>query len=633
MDLPGYRISRKIGEGAMARVFLAIQESLGRQVALKVLAPALAARRGFTRRFLNEGRIVAYLKHPQIVNIYDLGSHHHDYYLAMEYLSAGTLAKRIKQGLNPAQSVEYLKQIATALGFAHDQGVIHRDIKPQNILFRDDGLPVLTDFGIARLMDGSTHLTVPGRALGSPHYMSPEQISGGKIDARSDLYALGILFYKMLTNKLPYESDQIVTVALLHKTAPIPILPDDLSMFQPVLKKLLAKDPDQRFACAQDLIEALTQIEAKHPLILQTADRSGRGAQPQDDPPSTGRIGFPDLYRTNPPDDLSLHALEPTLAADKAPRNGTGRDQAVLRLDFSHRPMDQKSRVKSKSYSILKKGVVPGTVAMILGVALVAWFYRIGPFVGLSQSARPMVPVTEVDESLHTVRELEFAESGQPEKIQVKPGRAAPAVATAVPASDQPSVDQKVAGLIAKAQAQLSSYRLTSPAGDNSYETYRQILALDPSSREAQSIATSIAETYRKLALGAKDKGRLYQGLAYVDKGLEIRPEDSVLLALKAELRIRIDEQIRNKAEQSKRIQQRAAEQAAIEAKRRAELETAKRLKQEAERSRQELDRARLEKQKAIQEFKNQQKAKTEIEQPEVTGKETGYKNRLFGTF
>lgn len=620
----------------MARVFLAVQESLGRQVALKVLAPALATHRGFTKRFLNEGRIIAYLKHPQIVNIYDLGSHHHDYYLAMEFLSAGTLGQRIRQGIGPGRSVVYLKQIATALGFAHNQGVIHRDIKPQNILFRDDGLPVLTDFGIARLMDGSSHLTIPGRTLGSPLYMSPEQIGGRQIDARSDLYALGILFYKMLTNTLPYESDQIVTIALLHKTAPIPTLPDDLSMLQPVLKKLLAKDPDQRFDSAQDLIETLTRIEAKYPSISRKTDRSGSDAHPRDDPPSDARIHLPDLYSTHPPDDQMMLALEPTLVADKAGKSATGRDQATRWPEDPAVSMDEKPIGTSKGNSKWKGAVTFGAVATALVGVFLGWFFKMEPFAALSQSGLNPVPVTTVDEPLHSARKLASSKSEQPEQIRTGTSQTGQAKKTPPPEGDPAAVDRKVKDLTDRARVQLAGYRLTSPAGDNSYETYRQILALDPSSPAASSLATGIAAAYRKLAVGAKARGRLHQGLAYVSKGLEIHPGDSALLALQAELKAGMNKQIRIQAGQARLMEQQkrrqAAEQAAVEARRKAELELNNRSEQETMRSGLEPEHARTNQQGAMQ-VEKKQEVKMEIEPPEAPGKDSGHKNHLFGTF
>lgn len=356
----------------MASVYLAVQTSLGRQVALKVLAPALAAQRGFTTRFLNEGRIIAYLKHPQIVNVYDLGSHHHNYFLAMEFLPAGTLAQRIRKGISPARSVQLIKQIATALGFAHQQGVIHRDIKPQNILFRDDGLPVLTDFGIARLMDGGPQLTIPGRTLGSPLYMSPEQINGCTIDARADLYALGILFYKMLTNKLPYESDQIMAIALMHKSAPLPILSDDLSAFQPIVNKLLAKNPDHRFPSAQELIDALARIESEPIFTARETDRSDAVPQPRAGLDAAGRIGLLGLERTNQSDVSSFRTLEPTFGADQARPSPPGQDQAGLLPDQPIQKPERTALLSSGGRSAWKKCEKTGGA----GAGLTQYEYR-----------------------------------------------------------------------------------------------------------------------------------------------------------------------------------------------------------------------------------------------------------------
>jgi serine/threonine protein kinase len=157
--------------------------------------------------------------------------------------------------------LEIVKAIGKALGYAHSHGIVHRDVKPQNILFRSDDSPVLTDFGIAWFVDGNTQVTMPGQVIGSPHYMSPERVAGKKIDARSDLYSLGVLFYQMLTTKLPYEADDPIAIVLMHSTAPLPVLPSEFTRLQPILDKLLAKDPDDRFANAEQFINALMRIE------------------------------------------------------------------------------------------------------------------------------------------------------------------------------------------------------------------------------------------------------------------------------------------------------------------------------------------------------------------------------------
>ncbi len=256
-QIPGYRLEKILGKGAMATVYLAIQESLDRQVALKLLSAKLGNDPTFNKRFIKEGKTVARLAHPHIVTIYDTGSHQEQFYIAMEYLEGGSLKERIKAGLSPDQAADYLCQIAQALGYAHRQHCIHRDIKPANILFRNTETAVLSDFGIAKNLEDKTQLTAAGWRIGTPNYMSPEQALAKPVDARSDLYSLGILFYEMLTGTRPYKGADAFETALLHVKAPIPVLPEPLKRFQPVMNRLLAKDPEARFASADELIQAV----------------------------------------------------------------------------------------------------------------------------------------------------------------------------------------------------------------------------------------------------------------------------------------------------------------------------------------------------------------------------------------
>lgn len=262
LQIPGYRIEKPLGKGAMSTVYLAVQESLDRRVALKILSPQLADDPTFSKRFVKEGRTIARLTHPSIVTIFATGTHQDYSYITMAYLEAGTLRERIKAGLRPEQAVKILCQIAAALGYAHRQNCIHRDIKPANILFRDEDTAVLSDFGIAKNLEDTTQLTAAGWRLGTPNYMSPEQALGKEVDARSDLYSLGILFHEMLTGTRPFQGSDAFETALLHVKAPLPALPEPLRRFQPVLDRLLAKDPQARFATAEDLIQAVQQATA-----------------------------------------------------------------------------------------------------------------------------------------------------------------------------------------------------------------------------------------------------------------------------------------------------------------------------------------------------------------------------------
>ncbi len=268
-QIPGYRIERIIGKGAMSTVYLAVQESLDRRVVLKVLAPGMAADPTLGKRFIKEGKIIARLGHPHIVTIYDTGVYQDCSYITMEYLETGTLKERIKGGLSPEQAVKILVQIAQALSYAHRQNCIHRDIKPANILFRDPETAVLSDFGIAKNLEDKTQLTAVGWRIGTPNYMSPEQALGKPVDARCDLYSLGVVFYEMLTGSRPFKGADAFETAILHVKGPIPILPEPLRRFQPVIDRVLAKTPAARFANAEELTQAVQNVVAA-PATLAT---------------------------------------------------------------------------------------------------------------------------------------------------------------------------------------------------------------------------------------------------------------------------------------------------------------------------------------------------------------------------
>lgn len=262
IELPGYDVEREIGRGGMARVYLAVQTKFGRWVALKVVSPDYAKDKSFRKRFLQESRINAQLTHPNIVQVHDVGAHDELLYLVMEYLRGGDLNARLAQGMHITDLVQVAKDIGRALDHAHGKGVVHRDVKPENILFREDGSAVITDFGIARLGSPEVSVTRAGTVVGTPQYMSPEQASGKALDGRSDLYSLGVVFFRMLTGDVPYKAESDVAVGVKHVQEPIPKLPNYLAPFQPIIDKCLAKDPDNRFLSGSELATALDAIES-----------------------------------------------------------------------------------------------------------------------------------------------------------------------------------------------------------------------------------------------------------------------------------------------------------------------------------------------------------------------------------
>ncbi len=263
VDIPGFEVQKELGRGGMARVYLAVQRKFGRLVALKVVSGEFTRDMKFRERFIRESRINARLTHPNIVQVYDVGTHESSLFLVMEYLRGGDLNERLERGMRLNDLVNVIKDMSRALDYAHSKGFVHRDIKPENILFREDGSAVLTDFGIAQITDSDATITQAGTVVGTPQYMSPEQASGRELDGRSDIYSLGVVLFKMLTGDVPFKSDSAVSVGIKHLQEPVPRLPNYLKAFQPVIDQCLAKRPDQRFQSGAELIEALDSVQTK----------------------------------------------------------------------------------------------------------------------------------------------------------------------------------------------------------------------------------------------------------------------------------------------------------------------------------------------------------------------------------
>jgi DNA-binding NarL/FixJ family response regulator len=254
--IPGYTIHATIGESEKAAVYVATSAALSENVALKVSKTLRdeAAGRQFLER---EYTAILAIRNPAVVRIFDYGIHAGYEYLVMEYLPRGDLKARMQQSLTEEEALRYLCQITAALHVVHSAGLIHRDLKPPNVMLRENGDVALIDFGLARALDGSTPSTRTGVLRGSPYYMSPEQALGEVLDARSDFYSLGIMFFEMLTGKRPYTGGSAMDVLQQHVNAPIPMLPKALAHHEPVLLKLMAKSREDRFATAEDILAAL----------------------------------------------------------------------------------------------------------------------------------------------------------------------------------------------------------------------------------------------------------------------------------------------------------------------------------------------------------------------------------------
>ena len=257
----GYRVVRRLGQGGMAVVYLAVQESLDREVAIKVMAPAASEDEAQAQRFEHEARIIAKLEHPGIVGIHEVGrTTEGQLYYVMPYLARGDLSQRDYRD-GEARITELLRGLLDALGYAHARGIVHRDVKPENVLFNNADRPQLTDFGIAlSRRRGRARITTDGLALGSGGYMSPEQARGEPVDGRADLYSLGVLTHELLTGELPFQADDPLALALMHAQDPIPSLPVEKQHWQRFLASAMAKSPERRFRNAQAMQRALDHI-------------------------------------------------------------------------------------------------------------------------------------------------------------------------------------------------------------------------------------------------------------------------------------------------------------------------------------------------------------------------------------
>jgi hypothetical protein len=259
----GHRCIRQVGSGGMCKIYLAESERAGTLVVLKVFSqvPDVSERFVGFDRFLQEYEIVAGLKHKNIVQIYDLGVADDHAYIAMEHFPAGDLRERMKQPLMPAMALKILEQIASALEAIHSVGVLHRDLKPANVMLRVDGSLCLIDFGLAKANETEASLTGTREIFGTPYYMSPEQGHAEIIDARSDLYSLGVVFYEMLIGRKPFTGSTAMEVIYKHKRADIPEIAPQFAKYEALLRRLLAKSPETRFQTAAELLTAIAALK------------------------------------------------------------------------------------------------------------------------------------------------------------------------------------------------------------------------------------------------------------------------------------------------------------------------------------------------------------------------------------
>jgi len=487
IEIPGYTILGKVGQGGMASVFRARQVLLDRDVALKVMSSQLAQDEAYAQRFLQEARMLAALNHPNVVQVYDVGVTPGGlHYFSMALLPGGDFADRMRQGLSETELLRVLVAVATALGFAHSRGYVHRDVTPGNILFDGHDTPVLTDFGIARALSAVSRLTGSGMSIGTSHYMSPEQARGGaEIDHRADIYGLGVLCYEAVAGETPFQGEDGFAVAFAHVNDPVPRLPEEVARWQPLIDKAMSKAPADRYQNCLEFIEGL-------------------------------KLVAPGEFST-----LRPTAAPPPPRRTPAPPTNTKRKQVKKPMPI---------------------GLLIGILATILVLVVAGLWLLFGggkprtsalPATMVTtpagtQAPKPKPPVVDapIVDDLGDSADASLVPVGEP----LTDADAAAALAAAMALT----VRDPVQALLEAGRANIAAGRLTTPPITNALDRYKLALVIEPENAEAGKGIASVAQAYLDLALpqtAASDLPAWVANIASAEQVAAQHPSAASLLA------------------------------------------------------------------------------------------------------
>ena len=529
IQIPGYLIKREIGAGGMATVYLAVQTSLEREVALKVMNPAMISDPTFSRRFMQEARTLASLAHPNIVAVYDVGiTDEKLHYFSMQHLPHGDFLHRIRDGISEREVMRIIAGVGRALGYAHQRGFVHRDVAPGNVLFDVNGSPVLTDFGIARAVSKTSRITNAGVSVGTSHYMSPEQARGGDVDGRSDLYSLGAVTFEALTGHAPYEGDDGFAIAYAHVFEPIPRLPQHLQHWQGLIDRAMAKDPAQRYQNADEFIAALAEVER---LLAPPADAT--------QPLSLAAVQQATLNMAAPTQAMARPAISNPNAAKVVPapvaQSDLGDELRQLQAQAKAVPAAVVAPVPQEARAPRAPAWWFAVIALVVAAALIGY----GLWRGRTPSPLPPLPAQA---GAVAAPETAATDTSRPEPV-------AGAETTAMDAPeddpsalellgiDEPGVDEQqrlaiettvvdpIAELLRLARADVVGKRLTLPPGRNATDRYRLVLKID---RDNAVASAGLVETAKALMVVADAQfaaGKVDDYFATAARAIEIAAE------------------------------------------------------------------------------------------------------------
>jgi serine/threonine-protein kinase PpkA len=571
IDIPGYSIKREIGAGGMASVHLAVQTSLDREVALKVMSPALAADPTFSKRFLQEARMLASLAHPNIVAVYDVGvTSGQLHYFSMQYLPGGDFGARVRHGIDERELTQALAGVARALGYAHQRGYVHRDVAPGNILYDANGNPVLTDFGIALAAASGSRITSAGFSVGTSHYMSPEQARGGDVDLRSDIYSLGVLCYYGLTGKPPYDGQDGFAVAYAHVFEPIPRLPADFAHWQPLVDRALAKDAKHRYANTDEFLDAMALVVPQYAMLFREEADESRPVTLTPPPPAPAPssaatvVAMPAVPQQPPAGETGEATTRPMKILTPPDVVTNPRNQ---RMPAITPPPAPPPPVQTKAKAPAGRNLARAwpLLIVLLGVVLigVALFSRMGrrapdavalPAVVEQPAPTPPVPAATTNTTPATDASTAPANTATApadaattaSTVPTSPSTATPPPTTAMDSidaaeaasanananangdnnaidpGDLPTVVDPVTEAIRLGRLDLAGQRLTTPPGSNALERFQLALKLDPKNKAAKQGVADIAKKYIDFADKNLSTGDMVQFGQFLDRAGDV---------------------------------------------------------------------------------------------------------------
>ena len=501
-SIAGYKVHNLLAKGGMATIYLAEQESLQRQVVLKFLNPKLDE--SIQKRFIDEGRIIASLEHPNIITVFDVVSTERYKFLAMEYLQGGDLENRLKTKVGIYDALMIISKISDALHLIHKQGIIHGDIKPANVLFRANGCPLLTDFGISHQVEVKKEIDTDDDVYASPTYASPELIQGKPFDYRTDIYSLGIMMYEMLVGEKPYTGATEMEIIANSILEPIPQLPESLKELQPLLISLLAKLPEDRLSDCKLVVRFIQKYLKDHPDLKSQS--------------SVSKLIDNDVVVEY----VSKKKKDKKGEKEKKPAHGyINLLFLTLLLVFviwlNKEPLwQQLMELYNSPTAEIVDNKIPDKAK---NVQIDAEQKRIEKIQSENELLKQENLISQQTEEITRIKqELE----NQKQKARQK----------------QLNRQRTINNLLKKGNSGLKDYRLTTPLNNNALYYFQKVLEMDAANKQAKKGIEDVVYRYELLARGEVDKYNYQKAQYYISAGLNIDSDNKRLLDLKEQANV-----------------------------------------------------------------------------------------------